>query len=182
MSVVLCLPAHLRVSRSVPWPAPHGNASAPAPVAYDTVTIGITNPASARRIACSTHINGTNPLRRLQQPPRRHHQHLHHPLHRPQCPNPTHHSFGAHIPNTPPHPTHTNQPHLHEPSHTEKWGAHRPNGPRHEHTHTPARARPRHPGATQEPRPPTQAPRHHCANHPPPAPPGPAFQKPKATR
>ena len=27
MSVVLCLPAHLRVSRSVPWPAPHGNAS-----------------------------------------------------------------------------------------------------------------------------------------------------------
>ena len=24
MSVVLCLPAHLRVSRSVPWPAPHG--------------------------------------------------------------------------------------------------------------------------------------------------------------
>ena len=29
MSVVLCLPAHLRVSRSVPWPAPHGNASLP---------------------------------------------------------------------------------------------------------------------------------------------------------
>ena len=27
MSVVLCLPAHLRVSRSVPWPAPHGNPS-----------------------------------------------------------------------------------------------------------------------------------------------------------
>ena len=27
MSVALCLPAHLRVSRSVPWPAPHGNAS-----------------------------------------------------------------------------------------------------------------------------------------------------------
>ena len=27
MSVVLCLPAHLRVSRSVPWTAPHGNAS-----------------------------------------------------------------------------------------------------------------------------------------------------------
>ena len=27
MSVVLCLPAHLRVSRSVPWLAPHGNAS-----------------------------------------------------------------------------------------------------------------------------------------------------------
>ena len=27
MSVVLCLPAHLRVFRSVPWPAPHGNAS-----------------------------------------------------------------------------------------------------------------------------------------------------------
>ena len=27
MSVVLCLPAHLHVSRSVPWPAPHGNAS-----------------------------------------------------------------------------------------------------------------------------------------------------------
>ena len=27
VSVVLCLPAHLRVSRSVPWPAPHGNAS-----------------------------------------------------------------------------------------------------------------------------------------------------------
>ena len=27
MSVVLCLPAHLRVSRSVPWPAPDGNAS-----------------------------------------------------------------------------------------------------------------------------------------------------------
>ena len=26
VSVVLCLPAHLRVSRSVPWPAPHGNA------------------------------------------------------------------------------------------------------------------------------------------------------------
>ena len=31
MSVVLCLPAHLRVSRSVPWPAPHGNASLSLP-------------------------------------------------------------------------------------------------------------------------------------------------------
>ena len=36
------------------------------PVAYDTITIGITNPVTAQRIACSTHISNTNSLRRLQ--------------------------------------------------------------------------------------------------------------------
>ena len=40
--------------------------------------------------------------------------------------------------------------------------AHHPVSPRHEHTQTHARARPRHPGTSQEPRPATQAPRHHC--------------------
>ena len=55
VSVVLCLPAHLRVSRSVPWPATHGNAS----VSLDGIQVELfaSQQQHIMQLYCSKHLN-----------------------------------------------------------------------------------------------------------------------------